>query len=156
MIHVVHGIRISDIPWLNCTLEASLCGGGRGKKTRVQKMIGNQSKQDDRIVIARRNAYGTSQIFYRFMFWLYSDFINPLLSSCFYATEAEGSGSKVLFYRKPVWSAIVQRGQRQLQQNFIQVRPLCIHVLLGVAYFLSNLVEDDVLPFYRRCIWMTT
>lgn len=129
--HVVHGIRISDIPWLKSSTGLSLGNSGGKKK---KKKTGKQQSREDPVVDdgsamddGRRHAYGTSQIFHRFMFWLYSDFINPLLSSCFYATESEGCGSKVLFYRKPVWSEIVRRGQKQLQQNFIQVRPLCMH-----------------------------
>jgi hypothetical protein len=134
--HVVHGIRISDIPWLKGSTELSLGKSGGKKK---KKKTGKQQSREDPVVddgsamdARRRHAYGTLQNLHRFMFWLYSEFINPLLSSCFYATEAEGCGSKVLFYRKPVWSEIVRRGQKQLQQNFIQVRPLCMHSCMHV------------------------
>lgn len=126
--HVMHGIRISDIPWLKGIIddESSLGDCDRKRNDGRKRMTGKQQNPvfDNDVLAAeearRRHAYGTSQIFYRFMFWLYSEFINPLLSSCFYATEAEGCGSQVLFYRKPIWSAIVRRGQKQLQQNFIQ------------------------------------
>jgi hypothetical protein len=70
---------------------------------------------------ARLMTLALQQVFYKFMEWVYSDFVNNLIAVCFYATEAEGRGSEVLYYRKPVWSRIVQLGKQQLVQNFVPV-----------------------------------
>lgn len=61
------------------------------------------------------------QLFFRFIDWVFSDFINPLLSSSFYVTEVEGRGTEVYYYRKPVWAGIIQRGKQQLFSNFVPV-----------------------------------
>lgn len=36
--------------------------------------------------------------------WILRDYLIPLLSECFYVSEAEFGGLQVFFYRKPVWS----------------------------------------------------
>ena len=58
------------------------------------------------------------------MTWLFNDFINALVSVCFYVTEAEGKGNETLFFRKPVWSELVKRGLKQMENNFMPVREL--------------------------------
>jgi len=74
-----------------------------------------------RTISSRSESLASMQVFYRFMEWVYSDFINPLLAANFYATEVEGRGAEVLYYRKPVWARIVQRGKQQLCNNFVPV-----------------------------------
>lgn len=76
------------------------------------------------------------QIFYCFMEWVYCEFINPLIAANFYATEVEGRGAEVLYYRKPVWARIVQRGKEQLCNNFVPVR-FTIIVLFFYNLFLT-------------------
>ena len=66
-------------------------------------------------------ALGTSQLFARFVHWVFADFVVPLLSSCFYVTEGEGQGFQCLYYRKPLWARIVRLGQRQMSDNFVPV-----------------------------------
>ena len=73
-----------------------------------------KSARTPRTTTARSDSLATLQIFYRFMDWVYSDFINPLLAANFYATEVEGRGAEVLYYRKHVWARIVKRGKQQL------------------------------------------
>jgi hypothetical protein len=36
--------------------------------------------------------------------WLFHDYIVPLLQQCFYVTESEIHGKRVLYYRKPIWA----------------------------------------------------
>ena len=55
------------------------------------------------------------------MFWIFDDFINPLLGACFYITEAQDRGCEVQFYRKPTWSKVVTLGKEQLKGGFIPV-----------------------------------
>ena len=70
---------------------------------------------------SRCDSLAALQLFYRFMDWVYNDFVNPLLAANFYATEVEGRGAEVLYYRKAVWARIVQRGKQQLCSNFVPV-----------------------------------
>jgi hypothetical protein len=61
------------------------------------------------------------RLFHAFMYWVFTDFINLLLGSCFYVTEGEGRGSEILFYRKPIWSKIVETGKKQMNKHFLPV-----------------------------------
>ena len=55
------------------------------------------------------------------MLWVFRDFINPLISSNFYATEAEGRGGEVHYYRKYVWMGLLRRAQSQLSGSFVRI-----------------------------------
>ena len=55
-------------------------------------------------------------------YWIFSDFVSPLLGVCFYVTEAEGRGNAVFYYRKPVWSKIVQSGRDQIYKHFVELK----------------------------------
>ena len=56
------------------------------------------------------------------IYWIFNDFINPLLSVCFYVTEGEGIGSELLYYRKPTWAFLMKKGEEQLKNTFTLVR----------------------------------
>lgn len=56
-----------------------------------------------------------------FFYWAFAEFVNPLLAVCFYVTEGEGLGSQLLYYRKPVWTSLMQRGEQQLKESFVLV-----------------------------------
>lgn len=58
-----------------------------------------------------------------FIYWIFTEFINPLVAVCFYVTEGEGHGSQLLFYRKPVWSVLMKMGKKQLNLSFSQLPP---------------------------------
>ena len=85
---------------------------------------------------SRCDSLAVSQLFYRFMDWVYNDFVNPLLAANFYATEVEGRGAEVLYYRKAVWARIVQRGKQQLCSNFVPVSQ-CFPVERKSFYYLN-------------------
>lgn len=59
--------------------------------------------------------------FRQFMSWIFGQFVNPLLSTCFYITEGEGTGNALLHYRKPVWAQLMKRGRQQMKKNFVEV-----------------------------------
>jgi hypothetical protein len=61
------------------------------------------------------------QLLYRFVEWVFAEVVVKLIGVCFYATEVEGRGSEVLYYRKPVWARIVNKGKQQLFANFVPV-----------------------------------
>jgi hypothetical protein len=61
------------------------------------------------------------QATWRLLFWIFSQFINPLVGACFYVTEVEGHGAQVHYYRKAVWANIVRLGLHQMKENFVQV-----------------------------------
>jgi hypothetical protein len=41
-----------------------------------------------------------------FVYWLFENFLNPLLRSHFYVTEVSGGGNKLVYFRHDVWSAL--------------------------------------------------
>ena len=63
----------------------------------------------------------TTSLFYAFIYWIVSDFINPLIASYFYVTEGEGRGTEVLFYRRSVWNLILERGFQQVGGHFMSI-----------------------------------
>ncbi len=64
-------------------------------------------------------------IFQIFLFWLFDDFVNPLLGACFYVTEAQDRGCEVGFYRKPTWSKVVSIGKEQIKAGFVPIAQSC-------------------------------
>ena len=62
-----------------------------------------------------------TQVLHNFMYWVFSSFVNDLLSVCFYVTEGEGLGSELLYYRKRVWASLMKLGETQLEESFILI-----------------------------------
>ena len=94
---IVDGIRILDMKWLHPnSVELS---STKRPKSKVQ-----QKRQ--RPKLSRSGHESTTVLVRNIMRWLYSQFIIPLLRSTFYITETEFTGSRVVYYRKPVWSRI--------------------------------------------------
>ncbi len=77
---VVSGIRVLDMKWLHSQQSSA-------KLTRTDHECAT--------VLVRNT-----------MRWLYCHFINPVLRSTFYITETEFSGTRVVYYRRPVWMRI--------------------------------------------------
>ena len=57
------------------------------------------------------------------VFWIFADFINPLLRNSFYITEVEGKFNQIHYYRKMAWDTIYKQGMYQLQSQFHAVNP---------------------------------
>ena len=57
------------------------------------------------------------------VFWIFADFINPLLRNSFYITEVEGKFNQIHYYRKTAWDTIYKQGMYQLQSQFHAVNP---------------------------------
>ena len=83
---IVDGIRVLDMKWL----------------------LPNNSydNHEKRRKLSRSDHESTTDLVRNVMRWLYRQFIIPLLRSTFYITETEFTGSRVLYYRRPVWSRI--------------------------------------------------
>ena len=77
---IVSGIRVLDMKWL-------------------QSQKGNTK-------LSRTDHESATILVRNVMRWLYCHFINPILRSTFYITETEFSGTRVLYYRRPVWMQI--------------------------------------------------
>lgn len=77
---IVSGIRVLDMKWLH-------------------------SQRDSR-KLSRTDHESATVLVRNVMHWLYCHFINPILRSTFYITETEFSGTRVLYYRRPVWMRI--------------------------------------------------
>ena len=71
------------------------------------------------------------------MYWIFNDFVNPLLSVCFYVTEGEGIGSELLYYRKPTWALLMKKGEEQLKNTFTLVR---FDVMITTVYIFYQIV----------------
>lgn len=56
-----------------------------------------------------------------FLGWIFTEVIPPLIATCFYATEGEGTGSRVLYYRKEEWEVLRGLGEAQMRSHFIKV-----------------------------------
>ena len=114
-----------------------------------------KTKKNAKAKLSKCTSLARQQLFYRFMQWVYSDFINSLLSVCFYATEVEGRGSDVHYYRKPLWARIVRRGKMQLFNNFMPVSKQVqssVNLLNITTYFLFCHILRNNLP----CSWFAT
>ena len=77
---IVLGIRVLDMKWLH--------------------------SQQSNTKLSRIDHEATTVIVRNVMRWLYTHFINPILRSTFYITETEFSGTRVLYYRRPLWMRI--------------------------------------------------
>jgi hypothetical protein len=144
---VCRGIKLSDLPWLKIAHteaaqpDVTQPSAGSASRMDVENTQCSETETDDGhhhsgvvpvdpadpagtappLKASRAKSLATMQIFYCFMEWVYCEFINPLIAANFYATEVEGRGAEVLYYRKPVWARIVQRGKEQLCNNFVPV-----------------------------------
>jgi hypothetical protein len=67
-----------------------------------------------------------TEILRAIVYWIFAEFINPLIAAFFYVTEGEGMGSQLLYYRKPVWSALMRLGKKQLNLSFNMVIAILI------------------------------
>lgn len=110
---LMSGVRIADLPWLDL---ASGEEAGEMGATEVHENDGvcGKSRLTERKL--------QTQCFIEFTYWLYFFFINPLISTCFYVTEGEGCGQRILYYRKPVWSQCMRLGRLQMKQHFVEVQ----------------------------------
>ena len=41
-----------------------------------------------------------AMLLHAWLYWAITDVVNPLVSCCFYCTEAEGRGNEMLFFHK--------------------------------------------------------
>lgn len=106
--HVASGANSADAGACGITGDSSARGGS---------CSGDRGPEVGRMKVDIRMAR-----LHRFLFWIFAHFVNPLLSTCFYITEGEGTGSEVLFYRRPVWSQIMRLGKKQMESNFVEVK----------------------------------
>lgn len=86
---IVHGVRTTHMRWLQ----------------------GNKHESSS---LSRTDHESTCRLALRILRWLFRGFIIPLLRTNFYVTETEFSAKKVLYYRKPVWSAFRSLSMRKL------------------------------------------
>jgi hypothetical protein len=97
------------------------------------KLVGRSSRPEQRSKgVSKVERAAREQLLFRFLDWVFAEVVVKLIGACFYATEVEGRGSEVLYYRKPVWARIVNKGKQQLFANFVPVSYLiCAPVFVG-------------------------
>jgi hypothetical protein len=84
--------------------------------------------------------------------WIFTEVIPPLIATCFYVTEGEGTGSRVLFYRKQEWEVLRAIGESQMGSHFVKVRNKFLKYLSKF-----NEVLNDLNDYFRwRSLMMIT
>eukprot|EP00934_Nitzschia_sp_Nitz4_P005941 Nitzschia sp. Nitz4//scaffold166_size90379//33142//36399//NITZ4_005054-RA/size90379-processed-gene-0.126-mRNA-1//-1//CDS//3329538187//5931//frame0 len=86
---LMHGICTTHIHWLQ-----------------GEKRIGAK--------LSRRDHEATAVLTLKLLRWVFRSIIIPLLRTNFYVTESENFGQRVLYYRKPVWSAFRSLSMKKL------------------------------------------
>mmetsp|Transcript_35881 Transcript_35881/g.83670 ORF Transcript_35881/g.83670 Transcript_35881/m.83670 type:complete len:1105 (-) Transcript_35881:446-3760(-) len=92
---MMHGVKIMDVVWAR----------PRGKGRRPQKIRGPSDHEaaTDLMTCALR--------------WVYVKFLIPLLRATFYITETEHLLNKVVYYRKPVWTALYRQATAEMLRS---------------------------------------
>ncbi|KAL3806601.1 hypothetical protein ACHAXA_011159 [Cyclostephanos tholiformis] len=99
---IVNGIRVLDMTWLVRRHHHN--HHHRSAKRDDYQVQSNRLCRRDKLSLSDHDA--ATVLTRNVMRWLYRQFIIPLLRTTFYITETEFTGSKVLYYRRPVWSRI--------------------------------------------------
>jgi len=106
-------LQVADFPWLRAVVHSSDTDDLQlGKNRKPPFMLG-----------AAAYSHAKQILLHAFVYWLIADFIHPLLCTYLYATEAEGRGNQVLWYRKSAWAQIVRAGLAQIQPHFVKIMP---------------------------------
>ena len=71
------------------------------------KWIHNIGRKDSRTTIPPNKYSAQRRIFTLWIGWLFSALVVPLIRAHFYCTESEAYRQEVFYYRKPVWTKIV-------------------------------------------------
>jgi Telomerase ribonucleoprotein complex - RNA binding domain len=106
-------IRLKDIPWLK---TSCLTGAERVRSTST-----HSSSSLNAVDAGVRSPQLTTEQFHCFYFWVFEMFVNPLISSSFYVTEAEGRGSEVHYFRKGVWNRLLKKAREQMGCHFMRI-----------------------------------
>jgi len=115
---IVDGIRVLDMKWLLPNTS--------------KKNKDSSAKSNKRRKLSRSEHGSTSVLVRNVMRWLYKQFIIPLLRSTFYITETEFTGSRVLYYRRPIWSRIKSLSMKiLLKQQYREMNVAKVQKLLS-------------------------
>lgn len=63
------------------------------------------------------------QLVRRWVFWLFSALVLPLLRSHFYVTDSEVYRNRALYFRKALWATLVARAEAALQEHQLRHVP---------------------------------
>jgi len=116
---IVDGIRVLDMTWLLPNTSNSNKGSSAKSNQKRRKL--SRSEHESTSVLVRN-----------VMRWLYKQIIIPLLRSTFYITETEFTGSRVLYYRRPIWSRIKSLSMKiLLKQQYREMNVAKVQKLLS-------------------------
>jgi Telomerase ribonucleoprotein complex - RNA binding domain len=101
--------------------SSSSSSSKKKENTRSTTSLPAQSSLDTHCIQSGSTHNENSEIFLRFYLWLFELFVNPLISSSFYVTEAEGRGTEVHYYRKGVWNRILKKAKQQMGNHFMRI-----------------------------------
>jgi hypothetical protein len=142
MRQLVHPFRLHEIPWILSNrlttstaaiiAQPSIAVDKKGRKRTIYFTESSQISRKSANVAIRSSSSAACQASTQeeqlsriclqyFLHWIFADFIIPLLRSCFYVTEGQGTGLQTLYYRRPTWRTLMQIGRQQMQRNFVEV-----------------------------------
>lgn len=58
-----------------------------------------------------------------FVYWLFENYLGPLLRSHFYVTEISGGGNKLVYFRHDVWSAVTYPAFEEFCNSSLEIVP---------------------------------
>eukprot|EP00590_Aulacoseira_subarctica_P006206 CAMPEP_0172421654 /NCGR_PEP_ID=MMETSP1064-20121228/7888_1 /TAXON_ID=202472 /ORGANISM="Aulacoseira subarctica , Strain CCAP 1002/5" /LENGTH=700 /DNA_ID=CAMNT_0013162165 /DNA_START=36 /DNA_END=2138 /DNA_ORIENTATION=- len=118
---ITKGIRVLDFQWLLSSASSSRSSGAKHDDG-VASTISVECSTRDRACSSSNHA-ATTKLVQLTLRWVYVAYIIPLLRSTFYITDSEFSAMSVLYYRRPVWSALRRHGIRSLLSDghFVEV-----------------------------------
>ena len=100
---------------------------------------------------SRSDHESATALLHNVMRWLYCKFIVPLLRSVFYITETEFTGSRVLYYRRPVWMRIKHLSMKLLlKQQYREINVVKAQKLLSSHNVGCPPAPLRLLPFALR------
>ncbi len=110
---IVDGIRVLNMKWL----LPNVC------KT-------DQPRRHPKLTLSAHKSITT--LVRNVMWWLYCQFIIPVLRSTFYITETEFTGSNVMYYRRPVWTRIKSLSMKLLlKQQYREMSAVKVQKLVS-------------------------
>lgn len=113
---VIRGIPLSEMQWLNIHRTQS---NGQGTKEMKSPFPPNKL------------AFKTRMLLF-WVGWLFGSIVVPILRAHFYCTENESYRQQVFYYRKQIWSVMVEKSFKEsLSSTFIPIKARVAHTRLA-------------------------
>eukprot|EP00939_MAST-03C_sp_MAST-3C-sp1_P001259 g1259.t1 len=101
-VELMTGVTIGDFTWIRT-------GPRRRKKKKRVAEENPESRQQRRRHTNPTEHRLCSDLVRRWIVWMFSELVVPLIRANFYVTESEANSQTLVYYRKPVWARICRR-----------------------------------------------